>query len=118
MNVSNSIDIGAVVREWFQTAREKRELLAMEDRMLRDIGLTRADAQHLVEKPMPRLPAALHAGAERIGPSDVDPAMIRACIDRAHVLRARAFGESFRALLRWFRGHPNARTRKLAPVAR
>jgi uncharacterized protein YjiS (DUF1127 family) len=49
MTFSDSIDIGAMVRDWFQNAHDRRELLAMDDRMLRDIGLTRADAQGLAE---------------------------------------------------------------------
>jgi uncharacterized protein YjiS (DUF1127 family) len=51
MNVSNSIDFGGLVREWFATATERRELLALDDRMLRDVGLTQADVQYLAEHP-------------------------------------------------------------------
>lgn len=31
---------------WHELARQRRQLLAMDDRMLRDIGITRADAHH------------------------------------------------------------------------
>ncbi len=33
----------ATLRHWFQVARERRELVALDDHALRDIGLTRAD---------------------------------------------------------------------------
>ena len=41
----------ATVREWRRRARERGELAALDDRMLRDIGLSRADAEFLINKP-------------------------------------------------------------------
>ena len=39
------------VREWRRRIRERGELSALDDRMLKDIGLTRADAEFLSNKP-------------------------------------------------------------------
>jgi uncharacterized protein YjiS (DUF1127 family) len=39
------------VREWRPRTRERGELAALDDRMLKDIGLTRADAEFLSNKP-------------------------------------------------------------------
>ncbi len=36
---------------WRQRSRERAELAALDDRMLQDIGLTRGDAEFLVNKP-------------------------------------------------------------------
>ncbi len=41
----------AMVREWRRRGRERGQLAALDDRMLRDIGLTRADAEFLANKP-------------------------------------------------------------------
>jgi uncharacterized protein YjiS (DUF1127 family) len=41
----------ATVRKWSRRNRERGELAALDDRMLRDIGLTRADAEFLSNKP-------------------------------------------------------------------
>jgi uncharacterized protein YjiS (DUF1127 family) len=41
----------ATLREWRQRSRERAELAALDDRMLKDIGLTRADAEFLSNKP-------------------------------------------------------------------
>ena len=41
----------ATVREWRRRIRERGELSALDDRMLKDIGLTRADAEFLSNKP-------------------------------------------------------------------
>ena len=41
----------ANLREWRRRTREREELAALDDRMLKDIGLTRADAQLLSNKP-------------------------------------------------------------------
>jgi uncharacterized protein YjiS (DUF1127 family) len=38
-------------REWRRRARDRAQLAALDDRMLRDIGLTRADAEFLSNKP-------------------------------------------------------------------
>jgi uncharacterized protein YjiS (DUF1127 family) len=49
-------DLGAgVVRTlaiWRRRAREKRELARLDWRELQDIGLTSADVQHLLDKPV------------------------------------------------------------------
>jgi uncharacterized protein YjiS (DUF1127 family) len=39
------------LREWPQRARDRAQLASLDDRMLRDIGLTRADAEFLSNKP-------------------------------------------------------------------
>jgi uncharacterized protein YjiS (DUF1127 family) len=39
------------LREWRRRTREREELAALDDRMLKDIGLTRADAEFLSNKP-------------------------------------------------------------------
>lgn len=39
------------LREWSRRNRERAELAALDDRMLKDIGLTRADAEFLGNKP-------------------------------------------------------------------
>ena len=41
----------ATLREWHQRSRERAELAALDDRMLRDIGLTRGDREFLANKP-------------------------------------------------------------------
>ena len=41
----------ARLREWRQRARDRAELASLDDRMLRDIGLTRADTEFLSNKP-------------------------------------------------------------------
>jgi uncharacterized protein YjiS (DUF1127 family) len=40
---------------WHEIARQRRHLAAMDDRMLRDIGLTRVDVAGETEKPFWRL---------------------------------------------------------------
>jgi uncharacterized protein YjiS (DUF1127 family) len=40
----------ATFREWRRRARERAELASLDNRMLRDIGLTRADAEFLSNK--------------------------------------------------------------------
>jgi uncharacterized protein YjiS (DUF1127 family) len=37
--------------EWQERARQRRRLAELDDRMLKDIGLTRADVSREVEKP-------------------------------------------------------------------
>jgi len=39
------------VREWRRRARDRTSLAALDDRMLADIGITRADAEFLSSKP-------------------------------------------------------------------
>jgi uncharacterized protein YjiS (DUF1127 family) len=41
----------ATLREWRRRSRERAELAALDDRTLKDIGLTRADAEFLSNKP-------------------------------------------------------------------
>jgi uncharacterized protein YjiS (DUF1127 family) len=41
----------ATLREWRRRGRERAQLAALDDRMLRDIGLTHADAEFLANKP-------------------------------------------------------------------
>jgi uncharacterized protein YjiS (DUF1127 family) len=41
----------ATLREWRRRSRERAELAALDDRTLADIGLTRADADFLANKP-------------------------------------------------------------------
>jgi uncharacterized protein YjiS (DUF1127 family) len=41
----------AIWREWRRRARDRAELASLDDRMLRDIGLTRSDAEFLSNKP-------------------------------------------------------------------
>ena len=36
---------------WLERLRERRQLAALSDGMLKDIGVSRADVEHLVEKP-------------------------------------------------------------------
>lgn len=43
--------IVATFREWRRRARERGQLAKLDDRMLRDIGVTRADAEFLINKP-------------------------------------------------------------------
>lgn len=38
-------------REWRRRARDRAELAGLDDRMLKDIGLTRGDAEFLSNKP-------------------------------------------------------------------
>ena len=41
----------ATFREWRRRAHGRAELARFDDRMLRDIGITRADAEFLINKP-------------------------------------------------------------------
>ena len=41
----------ATLREWRRRTRGRAELAELDDRMLKDIGLTRADAEFLSNKP-------------------------------------------------------------------
>ncbi len=41
----------AALREWRRRARDRAELAKLDDRMLRDIGMTRGDAEFLSNKP-------------------------------------------------------------------
>jgi uncharacterized protein YjiS (DUF1127 family) len=42
---------GALLREWRRRSRDRAELANFDDRMLRDIGLTRVDALFEINKP-------------------------------------------------------------------
>jgi len=44
-------DLIALCNEWRDRLRSRRELAAMSERELRDIGLTRYDARHEARKP-------------------------------------------------------------------
>ena len=41
----------ATLREWRRRSRDRHQFARFDDRMLRDIGLTRADAYHEINKP-------------------------------------------------------------------
>ncbi len=41
----------ATLGEWRRRVREREQLAALDDRTLRDIGLSRGDAQFLINKP-------------------------------------------------------------------
>jgi uncharacterized protein YjiS (DUF1127 family) len=41
----------AIFGEWRRRSRERAELAALDDRTLADIGLTRGDAEFLINKP-------------------------------------------------------------------
>jgi uncharacterized protein YjiS (DUF1127 family) len=41
----------ATLRQWRRRIREREQLARFDDRMLCDIGLTRADAEFLINKP-------------------------------------------------------------------
>ena len=41
----------AILREWRRRAHDRAELSKLDDRMLKDIGLTRGDAEFLSNKP-------------------------------------------------------------------
>jgi uncharacterized protein YjiS (DUF1127 family) len=44
--------LAALLRRWRQRAYERRALLSLSDRELRDIGITRLDALREAEKPI------------------------------------------------------------------
>lgn len=41
----------ATLQQWRHRIREREQLAGLDDRMLRDIGLTRGDAEFLINKP-------------------------------------------------------------------
>jgi uncharacterized protein YjiS (DUF1127 family) len=43
--------LASTVHEWRRRSRERAELTALDDKMLKDIGLSRADAEFLGNKP-------------------------------------------------------------------
>ena len=119
MRFSNPTAFVIDVQDWYQAATERRELLAMDDRMLRDIGISRADAEQIAEhgyrpeEPAPAKPA-------RVAPLVIDRAAVEQAIARAQRMRNEAIYNAFVALWRalWPQPQPKARIRKLAPVAR
>jgi uncharacterized protein YjiS (DUF1127 family) len=44
-------NVAATLREWRRRAQDRTELARLDDRMLQDIGLTRGDAEFLINKP-------------------------------------------------------------------
>ena len=120
MSLFNSNEPILDVRGWYRAATEKRELLAMDDRGLRDIGITRADALRIAKQRPARVLAFRPPEPPHSGP--ISPELLAAHIARAHRLRDEAIRHAFSALFAavsaWMRPQPNARLRKLAPVAR
>lgn len=123
MRIFNPSDIIVDVHAWYQASTERRELLAMDDRMLRDIGLTHVDAERIANQPLPPV--------VRVGPRPpseslrIDPATIDAHVARAHRLRDEAMRHALFSAARWVRDairslrpQPIVRARKLAPIAR
>jgi uncharacterized protein YjiS (DUF1127 family) len=47
----SAMHLRATLRQWRQRVRDRRELASLGDTMLHDIGITRAEAQYLVNKP-------------------------------------------------------------------
>lgn len=43
--------VGARLLDWHELARQRQALAALDDHMLKDIGLSRADARQEVERP-------------------------------------------------------------------
>jgi uncharacterized protein YjiS (DUF1127 family) len=49
---SNAVGrLGARLHDWRRRAKDRAQLAALDDRMLADIGITRAEAQFLSDKP-------------------------------------------------------------------
>ena len=42
---------GALIARWLETARQRRTLAALDDHVLRDIGITRVEAEREAERP-------------------------------------------------------------------
>jgi uncharacterized protein YjiS (DUF1127 family) len=47
----SAMHLRSTLREWRRRVRGRRELAGLGDHMLHDIGITRADAQYLANKP-------------------------------------------------------------------
>jgi uncharacterized protein YjiS (DUF1127 family) len=123
MRIFNPNDIIIDVRAWYQAATERRELLAMDDRMLRDIGITRIDAVRASREPMGRVVSLRWAMRPR--KQAIPRIVVDAHIARAHRLREEAIrkaifgaGHWLRYLFRAVRPQLIARATKLAPIAR
>lgn len=51
-NVGNVLQrLGAIITRWSQLAEQRRQLREMDDRMLKDIGLSHADVERITRKP-------------------------------------------------------------------
>jgi uncharacterized protein YjiS (DUF1127 family) len=46
-----ALRIATTLREWRRRMRDRARLAELDERMLKDIGLTRADAEFLINKP-------------------------------------------------------------------
>ena len=46
-----ALRFAGAVRLWWRQRAERMELLALDERELRDVGLTRADARYLASRP-------------------------------------------------------------------
>lgn len=44
-------EVTTIVLVWHERARQRRQLQQLSDRMLQDLGLTRADVEHEASKP-------------------------------------------------------------------
>lgn len=40
-----------ILLEWHERARQRRQLMALSDHLLKDVGINRADAEHEASKP-------------------------------------------------------------------
>lgn len=47
---------GGVLRRWHELARERRQLAELDERMLKDLGLSRADAEREAGRPFWEVP--------------------------------------------------------------
>ena len=47
----SAIHLRSTLREWRRRLRDRRELAALGDAMLHDIGISRSEAQYLASKP-------------------------------------------------------------------
>jgi uncharacterized protein YjiS (DUF1127 family) len=48
---TNGLRVRDRVRQWRRRMRDRAHLAELDDRMLADIGLTKADAEYLINKP-------------------------------------------------------------------
>src|SRR5262245_41728148 len=86
MRIFNPTAMIIDVHDWYQRATERRELLAMDDRMLRDIGITRVDAERAAREQLPARIVPLR-WAMRPRKEPIPRALIEAHVNRAHRLR-------------------------------
>ena len=92
--------IVATMSDRRQNRREVRQLLEMDDRALKDIGLTRTDALGLAYWPDRVDPGVGRADPARI---EIGPGVIEHHVRRAHALRGQAVAELGRGLARLWR---------------